>query len=54
LLAGHYCYSDDRVIEIKNRLAHDLRRLGCDLDEELKKPIRASFEKYLSCYGWLG
>lgn len=50
-LAGHYCFSDPRVVEIKMRLKGQMARRGEDLDEALKSSIRKCFDKYIQAYG---
>lgn len=52
-IAGHYCYSNPVIFDIKNRLAFDLLKRGINLDENLKKVIRSSFYKYASAFGLL-
>lgn len=51
ILAGHYCNSDPRVIEIKERLKRDLQPQNIHLDEIIKKEIKSVFYKYATAFG---
>lgn len=53
LLAGHYCYSDPIIIDIKKRLEIDLLKKSIHLDECLKKIIQEAFDKYATAFGLL-
>lgn len=52
-IAGHYCYSNPVIIEIKKKLETDLLRRGIILDVILKRAIRSSFYKYALAFGLL-
>ena len=51
LIAGHYCFTDPRIVEIKDRLAHSVQKHDIDLNLYLQKNIRAAFYKYLQAFG---
>lgn len=51
LIAGHYCYTDPRIIEIKERLSHGAKMKGIELNFYLQKNIKKAFNKYLNAFG---
>ncbi len=51
MIAGHYCYSDPAVIEIKARLRTHLTKQGIELDDYLKSAVRAGIYRYATAFG---
>jgi hypothetical protein len=50
-IAGHYCYSNPEVIEIKERLKSYLLKKNIDLNIQLKKSIHNSVDLYSKAFG---
>jgi tagatose-1,6-bisphosphate aldolase non-catalytic subunit AgaZ/GatZ len=51
LIAGHYCYTDPRIVEIKERLNRNLQKQRIDLNVFLQRNIRTAFYKYAQAFG---
>ena len=45
--AGHYVYSTEKFIELKNKLKHDLMKKNINLDNLLQKSIEQSIFRYV-------
>jgi hypothetical protein len=51
LIAGHYCFSDPAVKELKARVASAARARGLDLDASLRQGVEAAIGRYGKALG---
>ena len=51
IICGHYVFSNQRVLEIKEELKEILKRKGIYLDNYLKENIKKSILRYLTGFG---
>lgn len=50
LICGHYIFSDERVVEIKQAVQAANGRSGGELDQHLKNSVKKVILKYMNCF----
>ena len=52
IIAGHYIFSNQSFIELKEKIDYKLKKSKLNLDNEIKSVLQGSINNYLSAYGW--
>ena len=47
-ICGHYIFSNEAVISIKNRLKQKMQKANLDLNQVLMSPIKSAIIRYLN------
>jgi len=47
IIAGHYIFSTDNCIELKQKAEAELKKIGIDLNESIKQSVKQSIMRYL-------
>ena len=51
-IAGHYHFSEERVLELRNKLRQDLMKKSLDLEALVSKQVEESIDRYLRWFGY--
>lgn len=54
VIAGHYIFGTEEFAEIKKEAFRNLYACGIDLDDYLKKAIKAAIKRYIYCFNMVG
>lgn len=52
VIAGHYHFSNPRVVEIRDKLSHVASRSHVDSEDVISNEVRASIDRYLVAFGY--